>query len=176
MYFLAKTSFYVESANGTFIKRKEDIIVEDEAYVGVESVISSYYKNANLDEHKISSIKKLKIDALLGEKDSEDFSCKNWYKVILSFTTVNDKTGKEKNTLSYLFVNSESFESASETVNEYTKNWLVPTEINSISLSGVKDFIPMLKKEKPVEESASMIEIKFDGETNPSGYNVLFVD
>ena len=163
MYFLAKTSFFTETDNGTLVQQKRDIIVEDEAYVGVEAVIQQYFEERGHSEHKISSIKKLKVDGLLEDENDIGFFHENWYKAIVSFISENERTGKEKVVFCHFFVNAKSFDSACEIIKKDVKKSIVPSEICSVSLSNIKDYIPTdVKPVKAVEdnedEEASDIE------------------
>lgn len=174
MYFLAKTSFFSEADNGTLVKQKRDIIVEDEAYVGVEAVIQQYFEERGHSEHRISSIKKLKVDSLLEDENDIGFFHENWYKAVVSFTSENEKTGKEKVVFCHFFINAKDFQSAYEIIKKDIKKSLIPSEICSVSLSSVKDFIPTdVKPVKAVEEEEEEEESVRDinkGWVSDSGY------
>lgn len=142
MFFLAKITCLVESENGIFLRKKEDFIVEDECYVGVESAIYAYFeleKIRKVQSYEINSIKNLKIDYPICNNNY----CENWYKVTLASLVTNERADKEKVVLTHLLVNSENFENTVTIVKAYTFNWLAPTNIQSIALSNVKEFIPI---------------------------------
>lgn len=72
---------------------------------------------------------------------NEQESCDRYYKVILQFITIDEKTEREKHTQVYYLVQASSFDNCKDTIRSIMERTMIDYQIASVSESKVIDVI-----------------------------------
>lgn len=94
-------------------------------------------------EFTISSIVKPRISEVFL---SDDMSADRFYKVKVAFITLDEKSGAEKKTNSFILVQSSSFKNAYDRFIEGMKGTITDYEIVSIEETSILEYYPILTK------------------------------
>ena len=74
-----------------------------------------------------------------------------WFKTKVVYFSVDERSGKEKKVLNYMLVNADGIEQALKRVFESMRNFLIPYEVESVSLTKILDVFPYTSEDQ--EES-----------------------
>lgn len=77
---------------------------------------------------------------------SDDMSADRFYKVKVAFITLDEKSGAEKKTNSFILVQSSSFKNAYDSFIEGMKGTITDYEIVSIEETSILEYYPILTK------------------------------
>lgn len=72
---------------------------------------------------------------------NEQESCDRYYKVILQFITIDEKTEREKHTQVYYLVQASSFDNCKDTIRSIMERTMIDYQIASVSETKVIDVI-----------------------------------
>lgn len=72
---------------------------------------------------------------------NEQESCDRYYKAILQFITIDEKTGREKHTQVYYLVQASSFDNCKDTIRTIMDGTMIDYQIASVSETKVIDVI-----------------------------------
>ena len=114
----------------------ETYIVDGMSFTEVEARIIKEMEAFISNGFEVSAITKTKYSELV--KDSSEKADK-WFKTKLMYTSLDEKTGKEKKTAYYHLVQAEDLEHAKNNINEFMKSSMADYEISSISETAVMD-------------------------------------
>lgn len=99
-------------------------------------------------EFTISQIVKPRISELMLSMLSEDVPADRYYKVKVSFITLDEKSGAEKKTNSFILVQASDFKNAYDRFIEGMKGTMADYEIVSIVETQILDYYPAKYDEK----------------------------
>lgn len=83
----------------------------------------------------VTSVKTSKITEVMGAK-----ACGRFWLVKVAFTTIDEKTGADKRTISHILVGAEDFGTAVDYFNEGMKGTMADFEIISIAETPISDY------------------------------------
>lgn len=169
MYFSSKISYTAEGESGEVISITEDYLVKDESFAGVEAAIYAHCEEQGIDDFKLESVAKKKVNNLIFLDEFPYFE----FKVIM--ISESEKTGKEKRLTDVCIVGAKDFEQAFERVKADYKKCAIPWTIEA---GKITKFTAYVKTEEEEIEG----DCKDEKEEEEEGYvgnswpGVLFPD
>lgn len=146
MYFSSKISYTAEMENGELATVSEEYLVKDESFAGVEAAIYAHCEEQGIDDFKLESVAKKKVNNLIFLDDFPYFE----FKVIM--ISESEKTGKEKRLTDIVIVGAKDFEQAFERVKEDYKRYLIPWSIESGKITKFTSYVETTQEE--IEEES----------------------
>lgn len=120
-------------------KVTEPYLVDAYTLTEAEARINEKLKTIYTDgDFSIKGAEETKISEIFG-LDVDEGTNDKWYLAKISFITIDEKTGKDKKTVSQMLVRSGSFEGALEGVNAGMKGTLADWDIVSIAETNIVD-------------------------------------
>ena len=125
--------------NGTQKKVTEPYLVDALSFTEAETRIIEEMKPYITGELTVKSIKRAKISGLFLDKDGDKF-----FKVKVSFVTLDDKSGNERKTSTYMIVQALNIESARMRIEEEMKGTLSDFVIEELKETKLMDVFPYI--------------------------------
>ena len=125
--------------NGTQKKVTEPYLVDALSFTEAETRIIEEMKPYITGEFTVKSIKRAKISELFLDKDGDKF-----FKVKVSFVTLDDKSGNERKTSTYMIVQALNIESARMRIEEEMKGTLSDFVIEELKETKLMDVFPYI--------------------------------
>ena len=125
--------------NGTQKKVTEPYLVDALSFTEAETRIMEEMKPYITGEFTVKSIKRAKISELFLDKDGDKF-----FKVKVSFVTLDDKSGNERKTSTYMIVQALNIESARMRIEEEMKGTLSDFVIEELKETKLMDVFPYI--------------------------------
>lgn len=133
-WFETKVRFDKTLENGTVKKVTESYLVDALSFTEAEARTTEEVLPYISGEHAISVVKKCKISEIFYDSTGD-----KWYKVKVAFISVNEKTGQEKKTYSYILVQASDFKSAYDNFIDGMKGTMADFEIAGITETAILD-------------------------------------
>lgn len=138
LWFECKVRYEKMMENGTVKKVNEPYLVDALTFTEAEARIIEMITPFISGEFSISAVKKTKISEIffndLGDK---------YYMVKVNFITIDEKSGIEKKTSSFILVQASEFADALDKFNEGMKGTMADYEIASIAETPIMDVYPI---------------------------------
>lgn len=138
LWFECKVRYEKMMENGTVKKVNEPYLVDALTFTEAEARIIEMITPFISGEFSISAVKKTKISEIffndLGDK---------YYMVKVNFITIDEKSGIEKKTSSFILVQASEFADALDKFNEGMKGTMADYEIASIAETPLMDVYPI---------------------------------
>ena len=125
--------------DGTQKKVTEPYLVDALSFTEAETRIIEEMKPYITGELTVKSIKRAKISELFLDKDGDKF-----FKVKVSFVTLDDKSGNERKTSTYMIVQALNIESARIRIEEEMKGTLSDFVIEELKETKLMDVFPYI--------------------------------
>lgn len=125
--------------DGTQKKVTEPYLVDALSFTEAETRIMEEMKPYITGEFTVKSIKRAKISELFLDKDGDKF-----FKVKVSFVTLDDKSGNERKTSTYMIVQALNIESARMRIEEEMKGTLSDFVIEELKETKLMDVFPYI--------------------------------
>ena len=125
--------------NGTQKKVTEPYLVDALSFTEAETRIIEEMKPYIAGEFTVKSIKRAKISELFLDKEGDKF-----FKVKVSFVTLDDKSGNERKTSTYMIVQALNIESARMRIEEEMKGTLSDFVIEELKETKLMDVFPYI--------------------------------
>ena len=125
--------------NGTQKKVTEPYLVDALSFTEAETRIMEEMKPYITGEFTVKSIKRAKISELFLDKDGDKF-----FKVKVSFVTLDDKSGNERKTSTYMIVQALNIENARMRIEEEMKGTLSDFVIEELKETKLMDVFPYI--------------------------------
>ena len=125
--------------DGTQKKVTEPYLVDALSFTEAETRIIEEMKPYITGELTVKSIKRAKISELFLDKDGDKF-----FKVKVSFVTLDDKSGNERKTSTYMIVQALNIESARMRIEEEMKSTLSDFVIEELKETKLMDVFPYI--------------------------------
>lgn len=127
---------------------------EERIHRQVEEFISGEFAVSNINRTKIEEIHAYEADGW-------------WYKCKVAFVDADEKSGKEKKTLSEILVNADNMIQACERLTECLKTVIVPYTVKMIQETALVDIFPYFddeedKNDEDIPEHLKPVEKKDD--------------
>ena len=144
-YFLSTVRFEKTMENGLNKTVSEQYLFDALSFTEAESRTIEELKPYISGEFSIPQIVKPRISELML---SENVSADRYYKVKVSFMTLDEKSGTEKKTNSFILVQASDFKNAYDRFIEGMKGTMADYEIVSIVETQILDYYPAKYDEK----------------------------
>ncbi len=150
LWFETKVRYDKTQENGSVKKVNEPYLVDALSFTEAESRIIESLTPYISGEFSISAVKKTKISEIFFDETGD-----RYYMVKVNFITLDEKSGVEKKTSSFILVQASTFQEAVERFNEGMKGTLADYEISSVAETPLMDVFKAelgFGEEKPKEE------------------------
>ena len=144
-YFLSTVRYEKTMENGLNKTVSEQYLFDALSFTEAEARTIEELKPYISGEFSIPQIVKPRISELML---SEDVSADRYYKVKVSFITLDEKSGAEKKTISFILVQASDFKNAYDRFIEGMKGTMADYEIVSIVETQILDYYPAKYDEK----------------------------
>ena len=144
-YFLSTVRYEKTMENGLNKTVSEQYLFDALSFTEAEARTIEELKPYISGEFSIPQIVKPRISELML---SEDVSADRYYKVKVSFITLDEKSGAEKKTNSFILVQASGFKNAYDRFIEGMKGTMADYEIVSIVETQILDYYPAKYDEK----------------------------
>lgn len=144
-YFLSTVRYEKTMENGLNKTVSEQYLFDALSFTEAEARTIEELKPYISGEFSIPQIVKPRISELML---SEDVSADRYYKVKVSFITLDEKSGAEKKTNSFILVQASDFKNAYDRFIEGMKGTMADYEIVSIVETQILDYYPTKYDEK----------------------------
>ena len=138
-FFECKVKYLKVMENGLQKPVTEAYLVDALSYTEAESRFIEEIRPFMHDEFEVDSITRVKIsDIFFNDKESAD----KWYKCKLSFITVDEKSGAEKRSNAFFFVQASDLREAIKYLDEQMKGTIGDWEIIAVQETLIMDVYP----------------------------------
>lgn len=136
---------YIETAarfdkmmeNGTLKKVTERYLVDALSFTEAEARTIEELTPYVSGEFEVSATKKTKVAEILGDKEADKF-----YIAKVAFITIDERTAKEKKTISQWLIGGTDFNDAYETLLREINKCMADIEVQSLSETAIREFYP----------------------------------
>lgn len=129
--------------NGMEKKVSESYLVDAISFTEAEARIIEEMKGFISGDFLVSGIKRSNISELFYNEVGD-----KWFKCKVNFITLDEKSGSEKRTASYMLVYASTVDEADKNLKEGMKGTLADYEIESIKETKIMDVYPYNSKEE----------------------------
>lgn len=119
--------------NGAQAKVLEQFVVDALSFTEAEKRIISKVGTYGTDI-EVVTMKRSRCTELIGDGSKE-----KWFKAKVNYITVNEKTGKERKTPYYYFVNAETIADAKNTVDDFFRGTIIDYSIATLDETKILD-------------------------------------
>ena len=138
IWFETKVRYDKMQENGTVKKVNEPYLVDALSFTEAESRIIEAITPYISGEFSISAVKKTRISEIFWDPTGD-----RYYMVKVNFITIDEKSGIEKKSASYILVQASDFEDALKNFNNGMKGSAADFEIASITETPLMDVFPL---------------------------------
>lgn len=149
LWFECKVRYDKMQENGAVKKVNEPYLVDALSFTEAESRIIEEMKPFISGEFSISAVKKTKISEIFFNDDGD-----RYYMVKVNFITLDEKSGMEKKSASFILVQASDFADAHKKFEEGMKGTIADYDIASIAETPIMDVYPAdlsIKKNEPAD-------------------------
>lgn len=145
LWFECKVRYDKAMENGAIKKVNEPFLVDALTFTEAEARITEERAPYISGDFTISAVKKTKISEIFYDDNGD-----RYYMVKVMFVTLDEKSGKEKKSASFILVQASDFEGALARFMEGMKGTMADFEIASITETPLCDVYPVdLSSKKP---------------------------
>ncbi len=137
LWFETKVRYDKIQENGAVKKVNEPYLVDALTFTEAEARIIEEMKPFISGDFTISAVKKTKVAEIFFDDRGD-----RYYMVKVSFITLDEKSGTEKKTASFILVQASDFQGAVDRFNEGMKGTMSDYEITSITETQLMDVYP----------------------------------
>ncbi|MCH5233070.1 MAG: DUF4494 domain-containing protein [Muribaculaceae bacterium] len=148
LWFECKVRYERNTENGAMKKVNEPYLVDALTFTEAESRIIDKMTPFISGEFNISAVKKTRISDIFFNEGGD-----RYYMVKVNFITIDEKSGAEKKSASFILVQASDFVNALKNFEEGMKGTLADYEIASISETMIMDVFPYEYKIKNPAEN-----------------------
>ena len=146
-WFECKVKYDKEIEGGLQKSVREPYMVDALSFTEAESRILEEMRPFISGEFTVANIKRVKISELFFDESGD-----KWYKCKVNFITLDEKSGMEKRTASYMLVQASDFETALKNLVAGMKGTMADWVIVSITETPLMDVYPFNPEAKSTEE------------------------
>lgn len=137
--FLAKIRYEKTDEKGMTRKVTESYLVDALSFTEAEARIIDNVKDFITGEFNVTALKWESISELFAsDKECDD----KWYKIKVAFITLDEKSGKERKTYTYMLVQSSDTASAEKRLHEGMKGTLADYRVMTVTETPIMDVYP----------------------------------
>lgn len=141
IWFECKVRYDKMQENGAVKKVNEPYLVDALSFTEAESRITEEITPYISGEFSISAVKKTRISEIFWDATGD-----RYYMTKVNFITLDEKSGMEKKSASYILVQASTFAEALENFNKNMKGTQADYEIASIAETPLRDVFPINTK------------------------------
>lgn len=134
-YFIVTAKYDKMQENGTVKRVSEKYLCDALSIVEADAVVTENLKSFISGDFFTSKVENSPIAEVMGDK-----ACGRFWLCKVAFITIDERTGTEKRSVSQILVGAPDFTNAVEEFNEGMKGTMADFEIESISVTAIKDF------------------------------------
>lgn len=143
IWFECKVRYDKMQENGSVKKVNEPYLVDALTFTEAEARIIEEQTPFISGEFTVSAVKKTRISEIFWDESGDRF-----YMTKVNFITLDEKTGIEKKSMSYILVQASDFPSALENFQKGMKGSMADYEIASIAETPLMDVYPVKTADK----------------------------
>lgn len=134
-YFIATCKYEKMQENGTVKRVSEKYLCDALSIVEADAVVTENLKPYISGDFFTSKVENSPIAEIVGDKEADKF-----YLAKVAFITIDERSGKEKRSISQILVGAPDFTNAVENFNEGMKGTMADFEIVSLAETPIKEF------------------------------------
>lgn len=134
--------------NGMQKKVTEPYLVDALSFTEAEARIIEEMTPFISGEFVVSDIKRVNYSELFPSDDEQD---DRWFKCKLSFTTLDEKSGEEKKTSTYVLVQASDLDRAKKNLDNGMKGTMADYQVPSVTETPIMDVYPYTAKDDQLE-------------------------
>lgn len=143
LWFECKVKYLkINQESGREEKANESYLLDAVSYTEAEKRIYEELEKMISGEFSISRISKTNISEIVPSENGQ-----YWYKAKVSFTSVDEESGKTKKLTQYLLVLANSIKEAFDTVEDHLSESMADYEVPAINISPIVDVFPFYSEE-----------------------------
>ena len=154
-WFECKVSYHKhDEASGKVKKVSEPFLLDAVSFTDAEARIIREIEQYVKEEFVVTNISKAKYSDVFDYQDSD-----KWFKCKMTYTDVDQKSGKEKKYNNMMLVSASNAKEAYERIEESLSTMIVPFEIPSVVLTAIVDVIPYQteESESPLKDNLAAL-------------------
>ena len=138
-WFLAKIRYEKTDEKGMTRKVTESYLVDALSFTEAEARIIDNVKDFITGEFNVTALKWESVSELFtSDKECDD----KWYKIKVAYITLDEKSGKERRTYAYMFVQSSDTANAEKRLHEGMKGTLADYLVMEVKETQIVDVYP----------------------------------
>ena len=138
-WFLAKIRYEKTDEKGMTRKVTESYLVDALSFTEAEARIIDNVKDFITGEFNVTALKWESVSELFAsDKECDD----KWYKIKVAYITLDEKSGKERRTYAYMFVQSSDTPNAEKRLHEGMKGTLADYLVMEVKETQIVDVYP----------------------------------
>lgn len=137
-YFIATCKYEKTQENGAVKRVSEKYLCDALSIVEADAVVTENLKPYISGDFFTSKVENSPIAEVLGDKEADKF-----YLAKVAFITVDERTAKEKKTVSQWLIGGTDFNDAYEVLLREINKCIADIEIQSLSETAIREFYPV---------------------------------
>jgi len=136
--FEAKVKYCKIDEKGKDRKVTEEYVVDALTFTETESRMFEEMEAQVSGAFEVTGIKKSNVsEVIASDSDADD----RWFKAKLAYVAIDEDSGAEKKTTSYMLVEASDIKRAQQRLEEHLETWIVPCDIASLGDTPVMDVL-----------------------------------
>lgn len=144
-WYLTKIQYGKTMENGMQKNVTEQYVVDALSCSEAESRLAEEMSHYISGDSEITDINRTKYNEIFFTDMSSD---DKWYKVVLKFITIDERTGKEKKSTNYYLTQAANLDQAKKNVEDVMSTTMIDYEIYSITETAIMGVFEYAEKEK----------------------------
>ena len=136
-YFIATCKYEKMQENGAVKRVSEKYLCDALSIVEADAVVTENLKPYISGDFFTSKVENSPIAEVMGDKEADKF-----YLAKVAFVTVDERTAKEKKTVSQWLIGGTDFNDAYEVVLSEINKCMADMEVQSLSETAIREFYP----------------------------------
>lgn len=136
-YFIATCKYEKMQENGAVKRVSEKYLCDALSIVEADAVVTENLKPYISGDFFTSKVENSPIAEVMGDKEADKF-----YLAKVAFVTVDERTAKEKKTVSQWLIGGTDFNDAYEVVLREINKCMADIEVQSLSETAIREFYP----------------------------------
>lgn len=137
-YFIATCKYEKMQENGAVKRVSEKYLCDALSIVEADAVVTENLKPYISGDFFTSKVENSPIAEVMGDKEADKF-----YLAKVAFITIDERTAKEKKTVSQWLIGGTDFNDAYTTMKEEIGKCMADIEIQSLSETAIREFYPV---------------------------------
>jgi hypothetical protein len=143
-WFQCKIRYQKEQENGSLKTLNEVYLIDAMSFTEAEARLH-HEISGNIREFELINVSRMRLADLFHYDDAE-----TWYKCKVVYTTMDERSGKEKKVNNIMLVSAANVKQACERLEESLKTMLIPFDITDINTSNILEIFPYVTEEKAI--------------------------